>query len=147
MNTIISRTIYLFVLSFWSLNLYGQTTIVVDWALDEEPNNNQHTCSYSQGGLFFPDTTGSGNGKCTLRRALREAGAISDDAFCAGCTPVTIVFTGLDGSNGDADDSQFNNSQWILPIVDGASTSAFGLFPQSITDVDGPITLSGLNVD
>lgn len=147
MNTIISRTIYLFVLSFWSLNLYGQTTVVVDWALDEEPNNNQHTCSYSQGGLFFPDTTGSGNGKCTLRRALREAGAISDDAFCAGCTPITIVFTGLNGSNGDADDSQFNSGQWILPIDDGASTSAFGLFPQSITDVDGPITLSGLNVD
>jgi len=147
LNTIISRTIYLFVLSFWSLNLYGQTTVVVDWALDEEPNNNQHTCSYSQGGLFFPDTTGSGNGKCTLRRALREAGAISDDAFCAGCTPITIVFTGLNGSNGDADDSQFNSGQWILPIDDGASTSAFGLFPQSITDVDGPITLSGLNVD
>lgn len=126
---------------------FAQTTIVVDWALDEEPNNNQHTCSYTQGGLFFPDNTGSGAGKCTLRRALREAGAISDDAFCSGCTPITIVFTGLNGTNADADDSQFNNGQWILPIADGASTSDFGLYPQSITDVDGPIFLQGLPVD
>lgn len=126
---------------------FAQTTIVVDWALDEEPNNNQHTCSYTQGGLFFPDSTGSGAGKCTLRRALREAGAISDDTMCSGCTPVTIVFTGLDGTNGDGDDSQFDNGQWVLPIDDGASSSAFGLFPQTITDVDGPITLRGLPVD
>lgn len=146
-TTNITKTIYILILSLFIFNVYGQTTIVVDWALDEEPNNNQHTCNYSQGGLFFPDATGSGAGKCTLRRALREAGAISDDAFCSGCTPITIVFTGLDGSDGNADDNQFIDGQWILPIEDGASTSAFGLFPQSITDVDGPIILRGLNVD
>jgi hypothetical protein len=122
---------------------HAQTTIVVDWALDEEPDHNNHTCGYTQGGLFFPDTTGSGAGKCTLRRALREAGAISDDAFCAGCTPITIVFSGLDGTNGDADDVQFSGGQWILPVDDGPTSSAFGLYPQSITDVDGPVLLSG----
>jgi len=121
----------------------AQTTIIVDWALDEEPGHNNHTCDYTQGGLFFPDTTGSGAGKCTLRRALREAGAISDDAFCTGCTPVTIVFTGLNGTNGDADDGQFSGGQWIIPIDDAPSNSAFGLYPQSVTDVDGPVILSG----
>jgi hypothetical protein len=125
------------------IDVHAQTTIVVDWALDEEPGHNNHTCTYTQGGLFFPDTTGAGAGKCTLRRALREAGAISDDAFCAGCTPVTIVFSGLDGTNGDADDAQFNDGQWVLPVDDGPSSSAFGLYPQSITDVDGPVLLSG----
>ncbi len=107
MKTINHIRLIAMVLSLFVLipHAFAQTTIVVNWALDEEPNNNQHTCSYTQGGLFFPDTTGAGAGKCTLRRALREAGAIADDAFCNGCTPVTIVFTGLNGNNGDADDS------------------------------------------
>lgn len=141
------KTVLMILLVGMVTSVYAQTTIVVDWALDEEPNNNNHTCSYNQGGLFFPDTTGSGAGKCTLRRALREAGAISDDAFCSGCTPINIVFTGLDGSNGDADDSQFTGGQWVLPVADGVSTSDFGLFPQSITDVDGPVNLIGFPVD
>ncbi len=130
-----------------SAQLSAQTTIVVDWALDEEPDHNNHTCNYTQGGLFFPDTTGSGAGKCTLRRALREAGAISDDAFCSGCTPINIVFTGLNGTDGNDDDVQFDGDQWILPVTDGPTTSDFGLFPQSITDVDGPVNITGLPVD
>jgi len=149
LNTInhINKRLFTFCLFFLTTSVWAQTTIEVDWALDVEPNNNQHTCSYSQGGLFFPDTTGAGAGKCTLRRALREAGAISDDAFCSGCTPVTIVFTGLNGTNNDGDDIQYNNGQWILPVADSPSTSQFGLYPQSITDVDGPVILRGLAVD
>ncbi len=118
------------------------TTITVDWALDEEPNHNNHTCTYTQGGLFFPDTTGTGAGKCTLRRALREAGArpLVD-------RPINIVFTGLNGTDGDADDTQFSSGQWVLPIAAGASTSKFGLYPQSITDVTGQVNIIGFPVD
>ena len=127
--------------------LRAQTTIVVDWALDEEPNNNNHTCSYTQGGLFFPDTTGSGADKCTFRRALREAGAIANDSFCNGCGPVTIVFTGLNGTDGNADDAQFNAGQWVIPVSGAASTSRFGLYPQTITDVSGPVNIVGFPVN
>ncbi len=127
--------------------LHAQTTIVVDWALDEEPTNNNHTCDYTQGAFFFPDTTGSGAGKCTFRRALREAGAIANDDFCNGCAPVTIVFSGLDETNGDADDIQFSNGQWVLPVSDASNTSDFGLFPQTITDVLGEVTIRGPQVD
>lgn len=127
--------------------LEAQTTIVVDWALDEEPTNNNHTCQYTQGGLFFPDTTGSGAGKCTLRRALREAGAISDPDFCAKCTPVTIVFSGLNGADGNADDAQFNDGQWVLPVSDASNVSDFGLYPQTILDASGEITIQGPAID
>jgi len=122
--------------------LQAQTTIIVDWALDEEPNHNNHTCSYTQGGLFFPDTTGSGAGKCTIRRALREAGArpFSD-------RPINIVFTGLDGNDGNADDIQFVNDQWLLPVSGAAATSDFGIYPQSITEVRGQINIVGFPVD
>lgn len=143
---IITRKYCVFiVLIFWHLISQAQTTITVNWALDEEPTNNNHTCSYTQGGLFFPDTTGSGAGKCTLRRALREAGAIANDDFCSGCAPVTIVFDGLNGMNGDADDVQFNNNsgQWILPVSDASNVSSFGLYPQTITNTSGNITISG----
>lgn len=141
------RIMLVIILSIGASNVSAQTTIVVDWALDEEPTNNNHTCNYTQGGLFFPDTTGSGAGKCTLRRALREAGAIADDDFCSGCAPVTIVFTGLNGNNGDADDAQFNNGQWVLPVSDASNVSDFGLYPQTITDSGGDITLLGPQVD
>ncbi len=142
----IKTTLVILLLIFITPILRAQTTIEVNWALDEEPGNNNHTCTYTQGGLFFPDSTGSGANKCTFRRALREAGAISDDAFCAGCTPITIVFTGLNGSNGDADDAQLTGNQWILPVDGGSSTSDFGLYPQSITDVDGAVTVRGNSV-
>ncbi len=128
-------------------HLSAQTTIIVDWALDEEPTNNNHTCNYTQGGLFFPDTTGSGANKCTLRRALREAGAIADNDFCNGCAPVTIVFNGLNGTNGDGDDAQFNNGQWVLPVSDASNASDFGLYPQTILDATGNITIQGPQVD
>lgn len=121
--------------------LQAQTTITVDWALDEEANNNNHTCTYTQGGLFFPDTTGSGADKCTFRRALREAGArpLAD-------RPITILFTGLNGADGNADDGQLNSGQWVLPVSDAGSASDFGLYPQSITDVTGQVTVRGFSV-
>jgi len=122
--------------------------ITVDWAIDEEPASNNHTCDYTQGGLFLPDTTGSGAGKCTFRRALREAGARSDEGFCPGCTPVQIRFA-LNGTNGDGDDVYYNvtDDQWVLPVQSGAGTSDFKLKPQSITDVDGPLNIQGPTID
>lgn len=128
-------------------SLFAQTTITVDWALDEEPNNNNHTCNYTQGGLFFPDTTGSGAGKCTFRRALREAGAIASPSVCNNCGPVTIVFTGLNANDGNADDGQFSAGQWVLPVAGGSSTSDFKLELQGLTDLSGQVTISGPTVD
>ncbi len=124
----------------------GGCVITVDWALDNQPGSNLHTCDYNQGAATF---IAAPDGKCTLRRALREAGARSDGSFCPNCTPITIRFTGLNGSNGDADDQQFNpaTGQWVLPIDSSASSSFFGLKPQSVTDVDGPVTVEGFTID
>lgn len=123
--------------------------ITVDWAIDEEPNNNLHTCDYTQGAAtFFPDTTGTGAGKCTFRRALREAGARSDDSFCPNCSPVQIRFA-MNGTNNDADDIHYNviDNQWVLPVESGVSTSDFKLKPQSIIDVDGPLNIQGPTIN
>jgi len=69
--------------------------ITVDWALDNQPNSNLHTCDYNQGAATF---IAAPDGKCTLRRALREAGARSDGSFCPNCTPITIRSTLLPDS-------------------------------------------------
>ncbi len=120
--------------------------ITVDWAIDVEPDSSTATCDYTQGGLFRPDTTGEGAGKCSLRRAIREAGARSDESLCPGCSPITIQFTGLDGTNGDDDDANFDdsNSQWTLPL-DGNATPVdhWQLRGQSILDTEGQITIAG----
>ncbi|MEM7708588.1 MAG: hypothetical protein AAF358_23735 [Pseudomonadota bacterium] len=119
--------------------LSGGTTIVVDWAIDEEPGSNTHTCTYAQGGLFQPDTTGPGAGRCTFRRALREAGArpTSDQ-------PISIVFTGLE-VNGDGDDGSFDGTLgvWTLEMSDSASQSRLAIEGQSILDVSGNVTIDG----
>lgn len=122
--------------------LQAQTVIEVDWALDEEPNNNNHTCTYTSGGLYFPDSTGSGADKCTFRRALREAGArpVTD-------RPINIVFTGLNGTDGNGDDGQLNGGQWVLPVSGASAASDFGLYPESITDVTGLVNMVGFPVD
>lgn len=143
--------------AIFSTNLLASTTvcngsgcvITVDWAIDEEPAHNQHTCDYTQGAAtFFPDTTGSGAGKCTFRRALREAGARSDSSFCPGCSPIVIRFTGLNGVNGDSDDIHYNNinDQWVLPINSSGTSSFYGLEPQGL-DLVGNITIEGPVVD
>lgn len=59
------------------------TTIVVDTADDLLPTSNTHTCTYTEGAFFFP----ASDGKCTLRRALREASARPDAE-----RPITIAF-------------------------------------------------------
>jgi len=125
-----------------SFQLNAATTIVVDWALDEEPNNNNHTCTFVDGGLFYPDNSGSGAGKCTVRRALREAGArpLMD-------RPINIVFTGLKGTDGNGDDVMFDGDQWILPVSGAAAASNFGLYPRTITDVTGQVNIIGFPVD
>ena len=62
------------------------TTIVVDTTLDyaDSTNFDNHTCTYTSGAIFFPDTTNPG---CTLRRAILEAGVRPD-----GDRPITIEF-------------------------------------------------------
>jgi len=146
------KTLTVLFLAFAS-NLFASTTIcngsgciiTVDWAIDEEPAHNLHTCDYTQGAAtFFPDTTGSGAGKCTFRRALREAGARSDNSFCPGCSPILIRFTGLNGTNGDGDDLYYNaiNDQWRLAINSSGTSSFYGLQPQGL-DLVGNITIAG----
>ncbi|HFC30186.1 MAG TPA: hypothetical protein ENJ44_03980, partial [Oceanospirillales bacterium] len=146
------KTLVMFFLGIFSTSLYASTTqcgangciITVDWALDNVPDNVHHTCNYTQGAATFFE---SSDGKCTFRRALREAGARSDSSFCPGCSPVLIRFTGLNGTNNDADDVQYNatTGQWILPLDDSSTSSFFGLEPQSITDVSGPVVIRGLS--
>jgi hypothetical protein len=74
------------------LGFYGQksalatpsdTTIIVDTSDDLIPTSLTHTCTYTEGAFFFP----AADGKCTLRRALREAGARPDAD-----RPITIAF-------------------------------------------------------
>ncbi len=59
------------------------TTIVVDTSADLLPTSNTHTCTYTEGAFFVP----AADGKCTLRRALREASARPDAD-----RPINIVF-------------------------------------------------------
>lgn len=59
------------------------TTITVDTSDDLIPTSLTHTCTYTEGAFFFP----AADGKCTLRRALREAGARPDAD-----RPITIAF-------------------------------------------------------
>jgi hypothetical protein len=58
-------------------------TIVVDTTADLIPSSNTHTCTYVEGAFFFP----AADGKCTLRRALREASARPDAD-----RPITVAF-------------------------------------------------------
>ena len=150
------KTFVIFII-FFSTNLLASNTvcngsgctITVDWAIDEEPANNSHTCDYTQGAAtFYPDTTGSGAGKCTFRRALREAGARSDNTACPGCSPILIRFSGLNGTNGDGDDLYYNTvrNQWSLPINSSGTSSFYGLQPQGL-DLTGNITIQGPTID
>jgi hypothetical protein len=61
----------------------GAVTITVDTSDDLIPTSLTHTCTYTEGAFFFP----AADGKCTLRRALREAGARPDAD-----RPITIAF-------------------------------------------------------
>ncbi len=155
-QTNFKNTFVIFII-FFSTNLLASNTvcngsgctITVDWAIDEEPANNSHTCDYTQGAAtFYPDTTGSGAGKCTFRRALREAGARSDNTACPGCSPILIRFSGLNGTNGDGDDLYYNTvrNQWALPINSSGTSSFYGLQPQGL-DSTGNITIQGPTID
>lgn len=109
------------------------TTIKVDWALDPNPTSSNETCNYTLGsGALF---RAASDGKCTWRRAIREAGArpLSD-------RPITITFTGLDGSNGDADDVQFNKSQAVIKVT---GSTPIELDNQNTLDTTGNITIQG----
>ncbi len=102
------------------------TAITVDWALDPDSTSSTDTCSYTQGGLFSPDS----DGRCTIRRALREASARP-----AVDRLIVIKFMGLttggagctDGSQDSCDDGQYDttNDQWRLK-VDGNSNRGPG---------------------
>lgn len=61
------------------------TVITVDTTEDlaDSTNYDNHTCSYTSGAIYFP----AGDGKCTLRRAILEAGVRPD-----GDRPISIEF-------------------------------------------------------
>ncbi len=127
--------------------------ITVDWALDNTPDSSGSTCDYCASGdmpctsgLFFP----AADGKCTLRRAIRQAGAMasSSDTSIKDLSYL-INFTGLNGTNADGDDGQYDviNDQWTLPVDSGSSAADhFRLKPQGLTDIEGKITICGLTI-
>ncbi|MEM7331018.1 MAG: hypothetical protein AAF490_02925 [Chloroflexota bacterium] len=63
----------------------GGTTIVVNSSADlaDSVNFDNHTCTYTSGAIYFP----AGDGNCTLRRAILEAGVRPDTD-----RPIQIVF-------------------------------------------------------
>lgn len=131
--------------------------ITVDWALDNLPDSSNHTCDYntniggnyeSHPGLFFP----AADGKCTLRRAIRQAGAMASsgvdvpDPLPTTNSTYLINFTGLNGTNADGDDAQYDPvaDQWTLPIDSGSSANDhFKIDPQGLTDIEGKIAICG----
>lgn len=115
----------------------SQCTITVDWALDPNPTSSYETCDYTQGAIFKPAV----DGKCTWRRAIKEAGARShaDDG-----KTINIRFDGL-SVNGDADDGQYNSDgQWILAV---SGSTPIQLQSPTITDITGPVSIKGTAFD
>lgn len=127
--------------------------ITVDWALDETPDSSGATCSYCANGsmpctsgLFFP----AADGRCTLRRAIRQAAAMASSSdVTIKDLAYLINFTGLNGTDGNADDTQYDAGadQWTLPIDAGSSAADhFRLKPQGLSDIEAKITICGLTL-
>ncbi|WP_457668455.1 Calx-beta domain-containing protein [Thiolapillus sp.] len=117
-------------LGFTSAQLQAApTTIVVNSSADLATSSNfsRSTCTYVDGALFFPEP----DGKCTLRRAIVEAGARPDSD-----RPITIEFNlQLNDPNYDA-----ALQYWEVQIDE---SYAWELKRRFITDVGGQVTIDG----
>lgn len=105
------------------------TTIIVDSSEDlaDSSNYDNHTCTYTSGAIFFP----AADGKCTLRRAILEAG-VRPDAD----RPIAIEFN-LDTSDPNYDAGL---QLWMVEIDE---SYVWELDRRSITDDGGQVTIDG----
>ncbi len=107
----------------------GGTTIVVDSSEDlaDSVNFDNHTCGYTSGAIYFP----AGDGKCTLRRAILEAGVRPD-----GDRPIQIVFD-LETSDPNYDSTL---QVWEVQIDE---SYVWELDRDNITADGGQVTIDG----
>jgi len=107
---------------------FADTTIVINSSADATTDP-KHTCTYSQGGLFFPP----GDGLCTFRRAIVEASARPQSD-----RPIQIVFDGILPLSGD------QNYDPATGVVTFPITAALPpLKTDTILNIDGSVTLQG----
>ncbi|MEM7115026.1 MAG: right-handed parallel beta-helix repeat-containing protein [Chloroflexota bacterium] len=107
----------------------ANTIIVVDSTEDlaDSSNFDNHTCSYTSGAIFFP----AADGKCTLRRAILEAG-VRPNAD----RPITIEF-----NIPDSDPNYDSNLDiWEVQIDE---SHVWELNRRFITDDGGQVTIDG----
>lgn len=107
----------------------GGTTIVVNTTEDlaDSTNYDNHTCGFTSGAIFFP----AGDEKCTLRRAIVEAGARPDAD-----RPITIQF------NIPTSDSNYDSTLQVWEVqIDESYT--WELKRRFITDDGGQVTIDG----
>ena len=90
-------------------------------------NYSKHTCSFTSGALFFP----AGDGKCTLRRAIVEAGARPDAD-----RPIGIRF------NIPTSDPNYNSTLQVWEVQIDESWE-WELKRRNIFDDGGRVTIAG----
>ncbi|HFQ94533.1 MAG TPA: hypothetical protein ENK32_11020, partial [Anaerolineae bacterium] len=105
------------------------TTIVVDTTEDlaDSANYDNHTCTYTSGAIYFP----APDGKCTLRRAILEAG-VRPDAD----RPISVEF------NIPTSDPNYDNTLQIWEVQIDESY-VWELDRRFITDDGGQVTIDG----
>src|SRR5690606_29908297 len=88
----ISAGLLLILLASWAIvsqvraDVSGAGTVIIVNSTEDLANStnyDNHTCGYTSGAIYFP----AGDGKCTLRRAILEAGVRPD-----GDRPISIQF-------------------------------------------------------
>ena len=112
-----------------STQVLAATSITVDSSADlaDSSNFDNHTCSYTSGAFFYP----SPDGKCTLRRAILEAGVRPD-----GDRPIDIRF------NIPTSDPNYDASMQIWEVQIDESY-VWELDRRFITDDGGQVTIDG----
>jgi hypothetical protein len=105
------------------------TVIIVNSTEDlaNSTNYDNHTCGYTSGAIYFP----AGDGKCTLRRAILEAGVRPD-----GDRPISIQF------NIPTSDPNYNASLQVWEVQIDESYE-WELDRRFITDDGGQVTVDG----
>jgi hypothetical protein len=111
------------------VQVQAATLITVNTAADlaDSANYSKHTCSFTSGAFFFP----AGDGKCTLRRAIVEAGARPDAD-----RPIGIRF------NIPLNDVNYNTALQIWEVQIDESW-AWELKRRNIFDDGGSVTIDG----
>ena len=101
-------------------------TVTTTEDLADSTNYDNHTCTYTQGAFYFP----APDGKCTLRRAVLEAGVLPDDQ-----RPVSIQF------NIPSNDPNYDAGlqTWVVQIDESYEWE----LDRDINDDGGQVTIDG----